>query len=189
MQLVWLIKEALCHTKSRKNFFHVWDHLQGKQTTYLWKILNPTYLSSLRVAEKVCGEGLLIKSFPPESYKIKNIEDSWAFLATEGGQQNFEEYVREWMKNIYEVLLESEQLRLETDNAGPQEELEYWKSRAARLSLLVDQVSCDPCKLTVATLRVAQCKLVKVSSQFWFIITQFLHNFSQLGVTSKKKRV
>ena len=132
-----------------------------------------SFTSSLRVAEKVCGEGLLIKSFPPESYKIKNIEDSWAFLATEGGQQNFEEYVREWMKNIYEVLLESEQLRLETDNAGPQEELEYWKSRAARLSLLVDQVSCDPCKLTVATLRVAQCKLVKVSFQFWFFICQF----------------
>ena len=122
--------------------------------------------SSLIVAEKVWGEGLLIKSFPPESYKIKNIEDSWAFLANEGAQQSFEEYVRDWMKNIYEVLLESEQLRLETDNAGPQEELEYWKSRAARLSLLVDQVSSDPCRLTVATLRVSQCKLVKVNLIF-----------------------
>ena len=88
----------------------------------------------MRVAERVCGEDLLIKSFPPESYDIRNIEDSWAFLAKEGNQQRFEEYVRDWMKNIYEVLMESEQLRLETDNAGPQEELEYWKSRAARLS-------------------------------------------------------
>ena len=61
--------------------------------------------------------------------------------------------------------MESEQLRLETDNAGPQEELEYWKSRAARLSLLVDQVSSHPCKLTLATLKCAQCKLVKVSSE------------------------
>ena len=59
-------------------------------------------------------------------------------------------------------MLESEQLRLETDNAGPQEELEYWKSRAARLSLLVDQVSSDPCRITVATLKAAKCKLVKV---------------------------
>ena len=118
--------------------------------------------SSLRVAEKVFGEGLLMKSFPPESYKIRNLEDSWAFLATEGGQARFEEYVREWMKNIYEVLLESEHLRLETDNAGPQEELEYWKSRAARLSLLVDQISSMPCTMTVMTLKVAQCKLVKV---------------------------
>ena len=116
----------------------------------------------MRVAERVCGEELLIKSFPPESYNIRNIEDSWAFLAKEGNQQKFEEYVRDWMKNIYEVLMESEQLRLETDNAGPQEELEYWKSRAARLSLLVDQLSSHPCKLTVATLKCAQCKLIKV---------------------------
>ena len=41
------------------------------------------------------------------------------------------------MKKIQELLLESEQLRLETDDAGPQDELEYWKSRAARLTLLV----------------------------------------------------
>ena len=145
--------------------------MKNKGSTLAYKIkkeLLPclrSFTSSLRVAEKVCGEGLLIESFPPESYKIKCIEDSWAFLATEGGQARFEESVREWMKNIYEVLLESEQLRLETDNAGPQEELEYWKSRAARLSLLVDQVSSDPCKLTIATLRCAQCKLVKVSSE------------------------
>ena len=30
------------------------------------------------------------------------------------------EQVRIWMKSIYELLLESEQLRLETDDAGPQ---------------------------------------------------------------------
>ena len=68
------------------------------------------------------------------------------------------------MKNIYEGLLESEQLRLETDNAGPQDELEYWKTRAARLSLLVDQISSQPCKMTVVTLKAAQCKLIKVGS-------------------------
>ena len=28
--------------------------------------------------------------------------------------------MRIWMKSIYELLLESEQLRLETDDAGPQ---------------------------------------------------------------------
>ena len=32
----------------------------------------------------------------------------------------FEEYLRSWMKKIQELLLESEQLRLETDDAGPQ---------------------------------------------------------------------
>ena len=35
-------------------------------------------------------------------------------------QARFEEYLRSWMKKIQELLLESEQLRLETDDAGPQ---------------------------------------------------------------------
>ena len=37
----------------------------------------------------VWKEGLLIKEFPPESYTIKNIDDAWAFLATEDGQLRF----------------------------------------------------------------------------------------------------
>ena len=76
----------------------------------------------------------------------------------------FEEHLRQWMKKIQELLLESEQLRLETDDAGPQDELEYWKSRAARLTLLVEQINTHPCKMTLVTLKAAQCKLLKVGS-------------------------
>lgn len=121
-----------------------------------------SFTSCLRVAEMVWCEGLLIDNFPPESHTIKNLDDSWAVLATEDGQARFEEAVRGWMKSIYELLLESEQLRLETDDAGPQDELEYWKSRAARLSLLVDQISSNSCKMVLVTLKAAQCKMLKV---------------------------
>ena len=70
-----------------------------------------------------------------------------------------------------------------------QDELEYWKSRAARLSLLVDQVimittmimimivmimmindnipsyqiSSNACKMVMVTLKAAQCKILKVN--------------------------
>ncbi len=47
-----------------------------------------------------------------------------------------------------------------------QDELEYWKSRAARLTLLVEQINTLPCKMTVVTLKTAQCKLVKVSDTY-----------------------
>ena len=43
--------------------------------------------SSLRVAELVWKEGVLIKEFPPESYTIKNIDDAFAFLKTDDGQK------------------------------------------------------------------------------------------------------
>ena len=126
-------------------------------------------LSSLRVAEMVWKEGVLIKDFPPEAFTIKCLDDSWALLKQEEGQRRFEEYLRQWMKKIQELLLESEQLRLETDDAGPQDELEYWKSRAARLTLLVEQINTHPCKMTLVTLRAAQSKLLKVREIFIFI--------------------
>jgi len=36
--------------------------------------------------------------------------------------------------------MESEQLRRENDSSGPQDELEYWKKRAAQFSQIVTQV-------------------------------------------------
>lgn len=36
-----------------------------------------------------------------------------------------------------QVLMESEQLRKENDTSGPQDELEYWKRRAAQFSQLL----------------------------------------------------
>ena len=56
----------------------------------------------------------------------------------------------------------NDNIRLETDDAGPQDELEYWKSRAARLTLLVEQINTLPCKMTLLTLRAGQSKLLKV---------------------------
>ena len=43
-----------------------------------------------------------------------------------------------------------------------QDELEYWKSRAARLTLLVEQINTHSCKMTLVTLKAAQSKLLKV---------------------------
>ena len=41
-------------------------------------------------------------------------------------------------------------------------EIEYWKNRAAKLTLLVEQINSHPCKMTLVTLRAANCKLLKV---------------------------
>ena len=66
------------------------------------------------------------------------------------------------MKSIQDLLVESEQLRIERDDFGPQVEVEYWKSRAAKMTLLVEQITSMPCKMTLVTLRAANCKLLKV---------------------------
>ena len=65
-------------------------------------------------------EGVFLKEYPPESFTIRCLEDSQAFLATDGAYQRFEGYLKSWMKKIQELLFESEQLRRETDDLGPQ---------------------------------------------------------------------
>ena len=85
-----------------------------------------SFTSSLRVAELVWNEGTLIKDYPPESYDIKCMEDTWDYLKTENAVPKFESYIRGWMKQIQDLLLESEQLRLETDDAGPQVYAQYF---------------------------------------------------------------
>ena len=46
-----------------------------------------SFTSSLRVAEQINSEGLVIKEFPPEVYTIKNLDDSLAFLSQPEGQE------------------------------------------------------------------------------------------------------
>ena len=135
--------------------------------------VNVILYSSLRVAEMVWKEGVLIKDFPPEAFTIKCLDDSWALLKMEDGQKRFEEYLRQWMKKIQELLLESEQLRLETDDAGPQDELEYWKARGAKLTLLVNQINTQPARMTLVTLRAAQSKILKVWNNIDKRITKY----------------
>ena len=42
-----------------------------------------------------------------------------------------------------------------------QDEIEYWKSRAARLTLLTEQMMGNECKMTVVTLRYGGDDLVR----------------------------
>ena len=46
-----------------------------------------SFTSSLRVAEEIVKEGLLIREFPREAYTIRTLEDSLNFLNTPDGQE------------------------------------------------------------------------------------------------------
>ena len=45
-----------------------------------------SFTSALRVAEKIYGEGCLIKKFPLEAYTLKSLDDCMEFLSTTDGQ-------------------------------------------------------------------------------------------------------
>ena len=62
--------------------------------------LHNVSFSSLRVAEQVLEEGMLIKEYPEEAYKIKNLDDSMAVLAKEGGQERLFWFIKHMMKKL-----------------------------------------------------------------------------------------
>ena len=51
--------------------------------------------------------------------------------------------------------------------------MEYWKSRAAKLTLLVNQINTQPARMTLVTLRAAQSKILKVWNNIDKRITKY----------------
>jgi dynein heavy chain len=56
--------------------------------------------------------------------------------------EKLEQLMARWIRQIEQVLAESEQVRREADDVGPIAELTYWKARLAKFNTWVDCVSC-----------------------------------------------
>lgn len=99
-----------------------------------------SFCSALRVCEQVCqnknvfddGKALFPKSGPPTEVQELSLNKEFC--------TELEERILNWIKDVAKVLMESEQLRKENDTSGPQDELEYWKKRAAQFSQLLSHL-------------------------------------------------
>ena len=100
-----------------------------------------SFCSALRVCEQVCqnknvfddGKQLFPKSVGINA-EVQELSTNKEFCG------ELEERVLNWIRDVAKVLMESEQLRKENDTSGPQDELEYWKKRAAQFSQLLSHL-------------------------------------------------
>lgn len=72
-----------------------------------------------------------------------------------------EECMAVWMKQIEQVLAESEQMRREADNIGPRAELDYWKKRMSRFNFILDQLKGNEVKKVLGILAAAKSKTIR----------------------------
>ncbi|KAK0165144.1 hypothetical protein PV328_003692, partial [Microctonus aethiopoides] len=72
-----------------------------------------------------------------------------------------EKCVKLWMKKMETALVESQQLRRETENTGPNAELVYWRGILRRFSLIVNHIKRPETQMFIALLAQAKSKLVK----------------------------
>lgn len=120
-----------------------------------------SFCSALRVCEQVCqnknvfddGKSLFPKSGPPT--EVQELSSNKEFCA------ELEERILNWIKDVAKVLMESEQLRKENDTSGPQDELEYWKKRAAQFSQLLSHLGDRETQSTIQCLNLANSKAMK----------------------------
>ncbi|NWW43079.1 DYH5 protein, partial [Pedionomus torquatus] len=75
--------------------------------------------------------------------------------------EKLEEAVMIWIKQIKQVLVESEQIRREADEIGPLAELEHWKSRMSSFNSLLDEIKSSRVKKIISILQAARSKTLK----------------------------
>ncbi|NXI13735.1 DYH8 protein, partial [Irena cyanogastra] len=75
--------------------------------------------------------------------------------------EKLEEVVMIWTKQIRQVLVESEQIRRETDDVGPSAELEHWKSRWSSFNSLLDEIKSSRVKKIISILQAARSKTLQ----------------------------
>ncbi|GAB0182986.1 dynein axonemal heavy chain 5 [Grus japonensis] len=75
--------------------------------------------------------------------------------------EKLEEVVMIWIKQIRQVLVESEQMRREADDIGPSAELEHWKTRMSSFNSLLDEIKSSRVKKIISILQAARSKTLK----------------------------
>ncbi|XP_069810981.1 dynein axonemal heavy chain 8 isoform X3 [Dendropsophus ebraccatus] len=82
-----------------------------------------------------------------------------------------EEALMVWYSQIYQVLIETDQVRREADVSGPETELEHWIRMYMKFNFIIEQIKGDNVKAVVLVLTMAKSKLIKMWKELDFRIT------------------
>jgi dynein heavy chain len=73
----------------------------------------------------------------------------------------FEDVAEEWCVETEKLLAESDAVRAESDDAGPETELEYWRTRMAKFNAITEQLRGRECKVVLGVLLAAKSRVLK----------------------------
>ncbi|CAF4427698.1 unnamed protein product, partial [Didymodactylos carnosus] len=113
-------------------------------------------------AQESINERVLLK--PCDKVDVSHLQNAadYASIASNNESlQSIEDTMKTWIKQMEQVLAESEQIRREADNIGPRAELEYWKKRMTKFNFLLDQIKGADVKGVLTILQTAKSKLIQ----------------------------
>ncbi|XP_036361906.1 dynein heavy chain 5, axonemal-like [Octopus sinensis] len=109
-------------------------------------------------------EQRLILSFTETKELLKDVSFPLDCNVAAGNRDlvfKLENVLNGWSTMIETVLAESEQLRREENDVGPQAELIYWKSRMFKFNNVLEQLKSKEAKSVMTILQAAKSKLIK----------------------------
>jgi dynein heavy chain, axonemal len=103
---------------------------------------------------------------------VKSFNDYKSIASDRQKVEAIERTIKNWIEKITEVVVKSEQIRQETHQMGPRDELNHWFKRSRKFNYLIDQIKSLEVKSALGILKVAKSNLVEK----WRDIDQKLTN-------------
>ncbi|XP_029359358.1 dynein heavy chain 5, axonemal isoform X2 [Echeneis naucrates] len=121
-----------------------------------------SFVSVLSGAQESLQEKVTLKECDTLDLSVlKGPSDYMAAAGSTETTEKIEACMKVWIKQIEQVLAESDQLRKEADDLGPRAELEHWKRRMSRFNYLLDQLKSPGVRAVLGVLLLAKSKLIK----------------------------
>ncbi|XP_041963780.1 LOW QUALITY PROTEIN: dynein heavy chain 5, axonemal [Alosa sapidissima] len=121
-----------------------------------------SFVSVLAGAQESLQEKVNLKEC--DAFDLRTLKGPSDYVAVANNTEALEKIeacMKVWIKQIEQVLAESDQLRKEADDLGPRAELDHWKKRMSRFNYLLDQLKSPDVKAVLGVLMMAKSKLIK----------------------------
>ncbi|XP_059194328.1 dynein axonemal heavy chain 5 [Centropristis striata] len=158
-----LLSEIFIPTLRKIN--HGWGELASPQAqTVKQDFISSleSFVSVLAGAQESLQEKVTLKECDTFDLRVlKGPSDYMTAANSTETTEKIEACMKVWIKQIEQVLAESDQLRKEADDLGPRAELDHWKKRMSRFNYLLDQLKSPDVKAVLGVLLMAKSKLIK----------------------------
>ncbi|KAM4028219.1 dynein axonemal heavy chain 5-like [Anomaloglossus baeobatrachus] len=148
--------------KCQENWGAVKDGLQNSQIQEFLDSLDK-FVATLSSAKNNLDGKIELKKVDSGNL-LDNLQSPSDFIAAGGNSEVIEKLegmLSVWIKQIEQVLAESEQMRKEADDIGPSAELEHWKSRMSSFNSLLDEIKSPKVKKVLSILQAAKSRMLK----------------------------
>ncbi|KAF6020163.1 DNAH5 [Bugula neritina] len=141
-----------------------WGALENGNTSVRHDFMNKLegFVNILVSAQESLYEKVNLKPCSMDLSLIMTPSDYQTVAASTEQLEAIEDCMSVWVKQIEQVLAESEQMRKEADDIGPRAELDHWKKRMSKFNYLLDQIKSHNVKTVLGILQAAKSKSIKV---------------------------